>query len=249
MKQLEANRLLLDGAEDEEISRLLEVPLTTVARWRKYLTKAVPKHHERQQRKRDKRNERRRKNFTPLTEEQRAINQLKREGFDMETIRKVFGSVAMLAVATMLHVMAGAPLHAQTHTPADPVVQGDLVTLDGSIAWHDAGIDSLVVQGSTLGLPGIYSSAGGGDPIKLRMPPGTHEITVLGFPDAGTNLRASVVQSVTIGEPTRVAQLVEAYRRLFAAQDAWRAAHEAIEAIKPTRDEVIEALGIAFGGT
>lgn len=229
-KQQECNRLVLDGASDAEISNLLDVPHTTVERWRRTV----------EQRARERAKPKRRRK--PLTNGQQAVNQLKREGFSMDKIKQVFGAV-------LVALTLAASTFAQQHTPADPVVQGDTVTIDGSICWHDAGIDSMVMQGSTMGLPGIYSTAGGTDPIRLRMPPGTHTITVLGYPDAGTNLRASIEQTVTIGQPTRVAQLVEAYRRLFSAQEAWRAAHTAIESIAPTREEVIEALGVAFGGT
>lgn len=138
---------------------------------------------------------------------------------------------------------------AQTHTPAAAVVQGDTVTIDGSFCWHDAAISSTIAQGNTLTLPGIYANPGGREPIKLKMAPGTHKITVLGFADVGSNLRKAVEQTVTIGTPTRESQLIDAYKMLESGKDLWRIANEQIAAIKPTRDEVIAALqALATGG-
>lgn len=215
IKQQECNRLVLDGASDAEISTLLDVPHSTVNRWRKLA----------EQRKRIK--PKRRK---PLTSEQQATYQLKREGFSMDMIKQVFGAVLIALVASS----------SLAHTPAAPVVQGDTVTIDGSFCWHDSDINSTIAQGMTLQLPGIYSNVGGTEPIKLRLPPGTHTLTVIGFPESGN--RVAVEQTVTIGEPSRESELIAAYKLLEQGKNLWRSANEQLAALAPTRAEVIQAL-------
>lgn len=155
-----------------------------------------------------------------------------------------------LATTAILWVLVIATCNAQSHTPKSPVVDGDTVTIDGSICWHDANIASKIAQGSTLSLPGIYANGGGRDSIKIKMPPGTHTLTVLGFPDNPEgSTRKAVTQQVTVGAPTRKSILVDTYRMLEQGKNLWREANEKIDTLAPTRAEVIEALQfLASGG-
>lgn len=156
----------------------------------------------------------------------------------------------MRTLLALLALCVASSAASQTHTPAAAVVEGDTVTIDGSFAWHDPGINSSIAQGSTLSMPGIYANPGGRESIKIKMPPGKHVITVLGFPDAPTgSLRKAVVQEVNIGTPTRQAQLIEVYKAIENGKNMWRLAAEKLDELKPTRAEVVAALQALAAGS
>lgn len=155
----------------------------------------------------------------------------------------------ILSMVLLVGLVTADTTAGQAHTPAPAVVNGNEVTIDGSFCWHDATIASTIGQGQTLTLPGIFANVGGREPIILKMPPGTHKITVLGFPDDGGNLRRAVEQQVVVGQPTRQDRLVAAYKLVEEGKNLWRLANEQISALKPTRAEVIAALQAIAAGS
>jgi len=123
-------------------------------------------------------------------------------------------------------------------------VNGDLVTIDADIAWHDNSVPGIVVvQGTPLTQPNIVASSDGSSPIILKMPEGTHTISALGFPaDRANPQRTFATLSAVVLPPDRQQVINSAYAKLFQSRDNFIAASSEIVALAPTPAEVATAL-------
>lgn len=127
------------------------------------------------------------------------------------------------------------------HVPS-LTVEGDRVTIDADFAWHHpdlAGVE--IIQGVPLQHPSVVASSDGASPIVLKMPPGSHEITTLGFPADRMNPdRGQQTLTAIVSAPTRQQQINELYATYLGTRDR-------IIAIAPTTAEVLKAL-ISYAG-
>lgn len=140
-------------------------------------------------------------------------------------------------------LLASAVVADAQHVPS-LTVTGNEVTIDANFAVYNSNLQGVeIVQGTELSHPSVVASNNFTDPIILRMPPGTHEITAFGFPaDPMQPERDEQTLTAVVEAPTRQQQINALYAKYLAARDE-------IIAMTPTTAEAVNALmAYARGG-